>query len=71
MNKFNFQCCFCNEGIAENKVDPIDISIIFNEDMLLKTGATQDFWAHFYCLQEKLHPYMKGYLIRTDKENEH
>ena len=42
MKEFNFQCCFCNEGIEENKVNLIDINIIFNEDMLLKTSASQD-----------------------------
>ena len=35
--------------------------------MLLKTGASQDFWANFYCLQKKLHLYMQGYLIRTNE----
>jgi len=61
-------CCFCNKGIEENKVDPIDINIVFNEDMLEETGSFQSFYAHFYCLKPTLHKDIQGYLVRVDED---
>ncbi len=66
----NYRCCFCNKSVDENLVDPLDINIIFNEDMVKKTGSFQNFYAHFECLKDKLHPNVKGYLVRTDEVEE-
>jgi hypothetical protein len=63
-----FECCFCKKSIEEDSVDPIDINIVFNEDMINKTGSFQNFYAHFKCLKEKLHESMRGYLIREDED---
>jgi hypothetical protein len=63
-----FQCCFCAKGIKEDRVDPLDINIIFNEDMKNNSGSFQNFYAHFSCLKEKLHTTMQGYLVRDDEE---
>lgn len=64
MNNWAFNCCICNQTIIENKVDPIDINIVFNEDMKLKTGSFQNFYAHFDCLKKFLHKNMQGYFVR-------
>lgn len=61
-------CCFCNKEIEENKTDPLDINIIYNEDMLQKTGTFRNFYAHFYCLKPTLHKDIQGYLVRTDED---
>lgn len=66
---WEFQCCFCNEAIKEDSVDPLDMNIVFNEDMIAKTGSFQNFYTHFHCLKEKLHPSFKGYLVRVDDKN--
>jgi hypothetical protein len=58
------QCCFCNEGIVETKTDPVDINIIYNEDMIEKTGRFQNFYAHFDCLRQKLHDNIRGYFVK-------
>ncbi len=55
------------KDIEENKVDPVDINIIFNENMKIKSGSFQNFYAHFYCLKEKLHKDVRGYLVRDDE----
>ncbi len=64
IEKLGFMCCFCNQGIIENKTDPIDINVIQNEDKQNKTGCDQSFFAHFNCFKEKLHRYFKGYFIQ-------
>jgi hypothetical protein len=69
MNKMSFQCCFCAKGIEENKVDPIDINIVFNEDMKMGSRSFRNFYAHFYCFKEKLHKSTQGYLVRSDEED--
>ncbi len=64
------QCCFCKKSIEGNAVDPLDISVVFNEDVKKKTGSFQTFYAHFSCLKERLHKDNQGYLIREDKDDE-
>lgn len=59
---------FAIKGIEENHIDPLDINIVYNEDMLQKTGSFQNFYAHFYCLKPKLHKDIQGYLVRADEE---
>jgi hypothetical protein len=68
MEEFGFSCCFCNQGIIENKTDPVDIKIILNEDVLKKTGCEQIFYAHFNCFKEKLHQYFKGYFVKDNED---
>ncbi len=61
-----FECCFCKKSINENQVEPVDISIVFNEDVKKKTGAMQLFYSHFDCLRDRLHKDNRGYLVRED-----
>ena len=63
-----FECCFCKQSIEENRIDPVDINIIFNEDMKHKTGSFQNFYAHFYCLKKRLHKDVQGYMVRDDED---
>ncbi len=63
-----FECCFCKKSIAENSVEPLDITVVFNEDIKQKTGSFQNFYAHFFCLKKKLHKDSQGYLIREDED---
>lgn len=58
-----FECCFCKKSIKETQNDPIDINIILNQDMQEKTGTAANFWAHFDCMSERLHPDVQGYLL--------
>jgi hypothetical protein len=68
LNEINgFECCFCKQSIEENKVDPVDINIVLNEDMQLKTGSFQNFYCHFDCLKKRLHKDIQGYLVRDDE----
>lgn len=69
MEKLEFNCCFCNQGIIENNVDPLDINIMHNIDVLNKTRREQTFYAHFDCLKEKLHPYSKEYFFKFEDGN--
>jgi hypothetical protein len=62
-----FECCFCKKSIKETKIDPIDINIVFNEDMIEKTGCFQNFYAHFDCLHERLHKDIQGYFVKEDE----
>jgi hypothetical protein len=64
-----FECCFCTNSIGENKVDPIDINIVFSDDMKNNTGVFYDLYSHFHCLKEKLHKTMQGYLVRDDDDD--
>jgi hypothetical protein len=61
-----FECCFCKKGIKETKTDPIDINVVFNEDMIKKTGSFQNFYAHFDCFHATLHKDIKGYFVNDD-----
>ncbi len=64
IEELGFQCCFCNTGITENNINPIDINIITNEARRDKTGSEQLFFAHFHCFKERLHQYFKAYFIQ-------
>ena len=68
MGKVVFSCCFCNESIIENKVDPVDINVVLNEDMQKKNGSFQNFYAHFDCFKQKLHRDIQGYLLKEDQD---
>jgi len=70
MNVSGFECCFCKKGIEENKTDPLDMTIVFNEDYKKKTGSFQLLFAHFDCLKNCLHKDNQGYLIKDDEDAE-
>lgn len=65
-----FECCFCRQSIIETKIDPVDINVVYNEDILNKTGCSFNFYAHYKCLKEKLHENMQGYLVTDDDMTE-
>ena len=66
-----FTCCFCNQSIKENDIDPLDINITANCEIKknVKDRAFQLFYSHFKCLQEKLHDNTKGYLIEIQPDD--
>jgi|GEM_PF-3334455 len=66
-----FECCFCKQNIHETRNDPVDINIVLNEDMVQKTGASQNFYAHIACLYERLHENVRGYCIRKREKGIH
>ena len=68
METWRASCCFCNHGVIENKTDPIDVKVTFNEDIKQKTKTFQLFFAHFDCFKEKLHPSIEGYFVKEEEE---
>ena len=70
MEKLEFSCCFCNQGIIENKTDPLDVNIMQNDDVQNNTRTSQSFYAHFYCFKEKLHHFPKTYFIKFEDDDE-
>lgn len=60
-----FQCCFCTNSIVENKVDPVDMKLICNDDLKNKTDTFQLLYAHFNCLNEKMDESIRRYLVST------
>jgi hypothetical protein len=60
-----FRCCFCNQSIEENKVDPCDINVIINSEIFKPQNerSSQNFYAHAKCLREKLHQTIQGYFV--------
>jgi hypothetical protein len=60
-----FMCCFCNESIEENKIDPCDINVVINSEICKPSceRTSQNFYAHFKCLQEKFHKNIQGSFV--------
>lgn len=50
-----FECCFCKEIIKETSVDPVCISVLFNESAGQQTRSCQFYFTHYACLKEKIH----------------
>jgi hypothetical protein len=65
-----FECCFCQQAIEDNKVDPLDLALIINEEMKknISHRSTLNLYAHSKCLHDKLHPYYRGYLTAIIQE---
>ncbi len=63
LESLKFRCCFCDKGIKETKVDPLDISLMGLKKLRTENRSSVDFYCHFACAQEKLHPYFQGYMI--------
>jgi hypothetical protein len=38
-------CCFCREGVATTRIDPVTIDLTAHDDRV-----SQVFWAHARCL---------------------
>lgn len=67
--KYGVRCCFCNQGIKESAVDPLDISVISNEEKG-NPDSFQLFYAHFICFKQKLHKDIQGYFVSENDDNE-
>ena len=63
------QCCFCAGGIDENNINPVNMNIVFNNDMQNTTGISHNLYTHFKCLKKTLHKTMQGYLVQDDDED--
>jgi len=61
--KFNFRCCFCNEIIISNDIDPCDINILTNVDKSKGKQENQTFYCHIYCFAESISSKMKDFLV--------
>lgn len=72
IEKLKFTCCFCNKGIQQTEIDPMNINIMGNYDKYLKKNMTlkdlpsQDFYCHFACLKNKLDAYFQGYFTEDN-----
>ncbi|MDP3889219.1 MAG: hypothetical protein Q8Q25_01595 [bacterium] len=66
MNKLKFTCCFCNQGIVPNEIDPCDINIVACYDKPQKDKPSQSFYCHFDCLKERLHKNIQGYFLKSN-----
>jgi len=63
MINLKFQCCFCNLGIEETNLDPLDISILGYKKLALGQRSSVDFFCHYNCVKNKLNPYFQGYMV--------
>jgi len=68
MPELNFRCCFCNEMITPNDVDPCDVNILTNIDKPKDKQENQTFYCHIDCFKEKMHYKMAGFLIIDEPE---
>jgi hypothetical protein len=56
-------CCFCNESIKSDNVNPCDFNIVTNWDKTPEKQHSQNFWCHAECLQKALHPDIRLHLV--------
>lgn len=56
-------CCFCNEHIESNNINPCDLNILTNWDKPEEKQRNQTFWCHIECFQKKLHKNVRQHLI--------
>jgi uncharacterized protein (UPF0333 family) len=65
---FEFDCCFCNNGVLSNETDPCDLSIVTNIDKDKKEQSSQWFFCHVNCFKVTIHSEMIGYFVVDDKK---
>jgi hypothetical protein len=58
-----YACCYCNEGIQSDKINPCDVNILVNIDKPKEKQDNQTFWCHVECFKKTLHPYMRSYFV--------
>lgn len=63
IENLRFRCCFCDKGIVETKVDPLDISLMGLKKLRNGRRSSVDFYCHFACVKNKLDPYFQGYMV--------
>jgi hypothetical protein len=63
MKKLEFRCCLCNQGIVENKTDPLNINIMHNIDWLNRTGRVQVFMLIITVLKKAYIHILKDILL--------
>lgn len=63
MNSDNVLCCFCNENIKSDEINPCDLNILTNWDKSTDKQHNQTFWCHLACFREKLHQKMQLHLV--------
>lgn len=56
-------CCFCNEKIESDKLNPCDLNILTNWDKPKNYQNNQTFWCHFECFKNKLHKNVQQHLV--------
>jgi len=64
-------CCFCNNIIDSDVVNPCDISILTNWDKPKNKQHNQTFWCHINCFRKALHSEVRDNLVvdlLTDKD---
>lgn len=62
-NLLNFTCCFCDNKIESNEIDPCDINILTNYDKPKEKQANQTFWCHLECFRKALHSDLRKHLV--------
>lgn len=58
-----FECCFCNENIESDSINPCDLNILTNWDKDKEKQHNQTFWCHLACFQNNLHGAVKPHLL--------
>ncbi len=58
-----YQCCFCGKGIAHVKPDVGGLLYTTCVDRERELQLDQQLWCHTACLQERLHPSVKMYVL--------
>lgn len=56
-------CCFCNESIKSDNVNPCDLSIATNWGKSPEKQHSQDFWCHVECLRRAVHPSVRQHVV--------
>lgn len=56
-------CCFCNQGIISDDLNPCDIVISSNWDKEEGKQNGQNFWCHLECFRTKLDKDIQQHLV--------
>lgn len=63
ITKHEFVCCFCNNIIEKNEINPCHIDIVACLDKPKNQQFRQAYCFHLDCLKIRVHEYFMGYLI--------
>jgi hypothetical protein len=59
----NLLCCFCDETIESDQVNPCELIVKSNWDKPRCEQGDQVFFTHFKCLKERMGVSTKPYLV--------
>jgi len=56
-----FRCCFCDESIISDDINPCDVNVLINLDKPKTRQRSQTFYCHINCFKETMHPIPQQY----------